>query len=72
MQEAPGSWCDRGCQRHALQKLGGALPLPDPPVQAGALHHDQGPHMVGSRAHGQTVGEVEEGEGPLAVTTLHS
>ena len=35
VQEASGPRCDLGGQRHALEELTGAVPLPDPAVQAG-------------------------------------
>jgi len=41
-------------------------------VQAGTLDHDEGTHMVGAGPHGQPVRDVEEGEGTIAVTSLHS
>ncbi len=72
VQEAPGARCDLGRQRHPLEQLTGALPLADPAVQPGTLHHREGADVVGAGPDEQAVGDVEEGEGPVPVAALHS
>ena len=47
VQQAPGPRGDvSASSRHALEQLARSLPLTDPPVQPGPLHHDQRPHVV--------------------------